>query len=145
MTQTLTALCKRLFCPLASPESCHRQPVEIKKQWSQKNIQHTTYIAERKQISTSYHNSVCSDYYVWSLQVFLKQINAQYVSIQQDIACRLPSYKIELNSQRASSWPPPGPSVWLSQQHTHKVFWRGPCQEFLWTRTVPPQIVSPEM
>lgn len=74
ITQTLKAFCKHPSCPLASPESCHRQTVEMKPKWSEKNT--TNYAAERQQICSSYHNSVCTDDDVWSLQVLLKQINA---------------------------------------------------------------------
>lgn len=45
-------------------------------------MQHAPFIAESKHTHTvipsySYHNCVCSDYHVWSLQVFLKQMNTQ--------------------------------------------------------------------
>ena len=47
------------------------------------NKKHIKYIAESKQIkyclSSSYHNSVSSNYYVRSLQVFLKQMNTHNV------------------------------------------------------------------
>lgn len=51
----------------------------------------------------------------------------------------------QIYSQRPSSWPPPGPSAWPSQQHTHMVLWKVSCREFLWTRMVPLQTVSPNI
>lgn len=132
------------------------QNLTIKRLWEPETMRkkkhthiHTKYNAYylKEIMNSSYHDCVCSNHYIWSLQMFLKGMNT-HLSDQQDITRRfffLQSKKIKLSSQRASSWPPPGPSVWPSQQHTHKAFWKAPYQEFLWTRMVPPQIVTPDI